>query len=86
MHKSNHAKKKREIIQKIVDQFVIDGAEFTCLASFRYLKGFAVKSVIEAGDDYCFSKSNYFPLTSAGDNFVTWAAKHYYETIYLKKD
>lgn len=77
--KMSHAQVKREVIEDLIKVFEASGVEYTCDAVFisavRPKANYYAHTLWAAG--YAFSKSSYFPVAGARDNFASWAAKEY---------
>lgn len=79
--KLNHAQVKREVIEDLIKVFEASGVEYTCRAVFisvvRQKASYYANTLHALG--YTFSKSSYFPVTGARDNFASWAADEYFK-------
>lgn len=77
--KLNHAQVKREVIEDLIKVFEASGVKYTCEAVFvsavRPKANYYATTLHSLG--YTFSKSSYFPVAGARDNFASWAAKEY---------
>lgn len=78
--KMSHAQVKREVIEDLIKVFEASGVEYTCKAVFvsvvRPKANYYAHTLWAAG--YTFSKSSYFPVNGARDNFASWAADEYF--------
>lgn len=82
--KMSHAQVKREVIEDLIKVFEASGVEYTCKAVFvsvvRPKASYYAHTLWAAG--YTFSRSSYFPVTAARDNFASWAANEYHERYF----
>lgn len=80
----NHSAVKAEVIEALIKEFEESGEEFTCRAAFISVVRASANNYasILHGLGYEFSKSKYFPVSGARDNFCSWAANEYYKRYF----